>query len=338
MKTIQKIKAGLIFTLLLAVLCLDSCKKGGQDGASAPDQSGGNLQQSFFSGYIPTPKAILDKLPKLNGGSLVKTEAYFQAKFTLNTPPIGDQGNTGTCVAWAVSYATWSTEQYYRTASKTYDNNKNVFSPNYVYNQLSTDCNSGLYVTSALDLIKKQGSCTYTAFPFSTNCGSAVTQAQQDDAGTHKIANVEYYLLDKETRQNTTAIKMLLFQKHPIVFACDVDADNMNNQNVWNQFGKPRLSYDQKFLTQANVGREIPVGGHAMTIIGYDDDKKAFKVQNQWGTGWREQGFFWIDYDYFGSGTHPNYVLNYDAAKKQYNYTNGNENREVFNEAYVILN
>lgn len=256
----------------------------------------------------------------------------------MNTPPIGDQGNTGTCVAWATSYSTWSTEQYYRTASNTYDNSKNVFSPNYVYNQLSTDCNSGLYVTSALNLIKKQGSCTYTTLPFSDNCSSAVSQLQKDSAALHQIANVEYYLLDKDTRKNTTAIKMLLFQKHPIIFGCDVDGDNMNNQAIWNQFGKPRFSYDKNFIAPANVGHDIPVGGHAMAIVGYDDSKHAFKVQNQWGTGWREQGFFWIDYDFFGSGTHPNYVLNYDAAKNKYSYGTGTDTRDVFNEAYVFLN
>ncbi|QNK62225.1 C1 family peptidase [Pedobacter sp. PAMC26386] len=333
-----KIKTGCIFTLLIAVLLLDACKKN-RDGSSGPEQSGkdNGIQASFFSGYIPTPKAILDKVPKFNGESLTKTEAYFPTKFTLATPPIGDQGNTGTCVAWATSYAAWSAEQYYRTESKTFDRNKNIFSPNYVYNQLSTDCNSGLYVTDALDLLKNQGTCTYQTLPFSDNCSSAVSIAQKADAAKYKIANVEYYLLDKETRKNTTAIKLLLFQKHPIVFGCDVD-DNMNNQDIWNNFGAPRFSYDKNFIAQKNIGHEIPVGGHAMTIIGYDDAKKAFKVQNQWGNQWREQGFFWIDYDYFGSGTYTNYVLSYDANTKKYSAVHGNTVKDVFNEAYVFLN
>ncbi|KIO77153.1 hypothetical protein TH53_10970 [Pedobacter lusitanus] len=338
MKTNQKIKSGLGLMLLLTVLSFGSCKKNAQDETSSPDLSDSNLKQSFFSGYIPTPQAIMDKIPKLGVGQLPKTEAYFPTRFTMTTPPIGDQGNTGTCVAWATSYSTWSTEQYYRTASTSYANNKNVFSPNYVYNQLSTDCNSGLYITEALDLIKAQGSCTYTTLPFSDNCSSAVSQLQKDSAALHKIANAEYYLLDKDTRKNTTAIKMLLFQKHPVIFGFDVDGDNMNNQAVWNKFGTPRLSYDNSFLKQSNVGKSIPVGGHAVAIIGYDDDKHAFKVQNQWGNTWRDQGFFWVDYDFFGSGTHPNYVLKYDAAKKKYSYANGTQTEDVFTEAYVFLN
>ncbi|HUX59814.1 MAG TPA: C1 family peptidase, partial [Ignavibacteriaceae bacterium] len=40
-------------------------------------------------------------------------------------------------------------------------------------------------------------------------------------------------------------------------------------------------------------------GGHAMLIIGYDDNKKAFKVANSWGLSWGKKGYGWIGYDYF---------------------------------------
>jgi C1A family cysteine protease len=44
-------------------------------------------------------------------------------------------------------------------------------------------------------------------------------------------------------------------------------------------------------------------GGHAMTIVGYDDnrvsprgDKGAFKLLNSWGTGWGDRGYGWVSY------------------------------------------
>ncbi len=42
----------------------------------------------------------------------------------------------------------------------------------------------------------------------------------------------------------------------------------------------------------------IKDGGHAMVIIGYDNYKEggAFLVQNSWGTGWGDNGYFWIRY------------------------------------------
>lgn len=51
----------------------------------------------------------------------------------------------------------------------------------------------------------------------------------------------------------------------------------------------------------ANGGQSY--GGHAMTIVGYDDNKKsksgkkgAFKLQNSWGTNWGDKGYGWVSY------------------------------------------
>lgn len=51
-------------------------------------------------------------------------------------------------------------------------------------------------------------------------------------------------------------------------------------------------------------------GGHAVALVGYDDnlanprkptEKGAFLVRNSWGTGWGQQGYFWMAYDYVGN-------------------------------------
>ena len=42
-------------------------------------------------------------------------------------------------------------------------------------------------------------------------------------------------------------------------------------------------------------------GGHAMCVIGYDDDLQggAFQIMNSWGQEWGDRGFCWIRYDDF---------------------------------------
>ena len=40
------------------------------------------------------------------------------------------------------------------------------------------------------------------------------------------------------------------------------------------------------------------VGGHAMAIVGYNDDKRMFLVRNSWGKGWGMNGHHWMPYDY----------------------------------------
>jgi len=43
---------------------------------------------------------------------------------------------------------------------------------------------------------------------------------------------------------------------------------------------------------------ERSVGGHAFVVLGYDDEKKALKIANSWGTRWGDKGYGWISYDY----------------------------------------
>lgn len=51
-------------------------------------------------------------------------------------------------------------------------------------------------------------------------------------------------------------------------------------------------------------------GGHAVCLVGFDDNKVmpdgskgAFLVRNSWGTGWGLQGYFWMAYNYVGTTT-----------------------------------
>jgi len=44
-----------------------------------------------------------------------------------------------------------------------------------------------------------------------------------------------------------------------------------------------------EFSSQKNIN-------HAITIVGWDDDKEAFLIKNSWGEGWGEKGYMWIKY------------------------------------------
>ena len=43
-------------------------------------------------------------------------------------------------------------------------------------------------------------------------------------------------------------------------------------------------------------------GGHSVLIVGYDDEKEAFLIQNSWGESWGDKGFGWLPYQYFRAG------------------------------------
>ena len=39
-------------------------------------------------------------------------------------------------------------------------------------------------------------------------------------------------------------------------------------------------------------------GGHAVLLVGYDEQRKVYFVQNSWGTGWGDKGTFYMPYDF----------------------------------------
>lgn len=43
---------------------------------------------------------------------------------------------------------------------------------------------------------------------------------------------------------------------------------------------------------------EAAVGGHAVMMVGYDDEKSLWIVRNSWGEEWGDKGYFYMPYDY----------------------------------------
>jgi len=212
----------------------------------------------------------------------------------LTMPPVGNQGSEGSCVAFAIGYAARSAEQYYRSGASSYSNSTNVFSPEFLYNQIkfSSDCNSGTAMQTALDFIKLNGIPTYQTMPYSSSNGCSLlpNSTQITEALNYKIGTYsKLYCTDK------AAIKTMISQNHPVII--NVIADN--------SFISARTGFIWK--TYSGSG-SLP---HCIVICGYDDAKNAYLIMNSWGTAWGDAGYTWIDYDFFltRTGTYC-YVIN----------------------------
>ena len=213
---------------------------------------------------------------------------------SLVMPIPGQQGGEGSCVAWAVGYSARSAEQYYKTNASSYNNANNVFSPEFLYNQIkfSSDCGSGSSMQVALDFIAANGICSYQSMPYSgTNgCSLLPTTAQLTEALNYKIGTYS-----KIINTDKDAIKAMVSQNHPVIVAILAD----------NSFVNAKAGFIWKTFSGSG---NLP---HAITICGYDDSKNAYKIMNSWGTTWGDEGFSWIDYDFFPTkaGTYC-YVIN----------------------------
>jgi len=56
------------------------------------------------------------------------------------------------------------------------------------------------------------------------------------------------------------------------------------------------------------VASDTDGGGHAVMIVGWDDDKGAWRMKNSWGTDWGEGGFGWIAYGSNRIGRHTAWI------------------------------
>lgn len=201
--------------------------------------------------------------------------------FELTTPPIGNQGNEGTCVPFAIAYAARSIEYYYSTNASEYSVNLNIFSPEYAYDLTKFgDCGSGTSMTAVLDLLQQQGVCTWQMMPYSdvNGCSLVPDNSQTQNASGYKISS---YV--KIINSDKVAIKTMVASNHPVIATILAD----------NSFVNARTGFIWKTYSGSGM---LP---HTLIICGYDDARNAYKVMNSWGTSWGDAGYSWIDYDFF---------------------------------------
>jgi hypothetical protein len=267
------------------------------DGDGIPDALDGcPKQKETVNGYqdedgcpdtLPAPVPTPDPTPQPTDTTtvpppvIILPPSTIPTSFELTTPPVGNQGNEGICVPFAIAYAARSIEYYYSTNASGYSNSTDVFSPEYAYNLTKfSDCGSGTSMTAVLDLLQQQGVCTWQMMPYNdlNGCSLMPDNSQTQNAGNYKIASYA-----KITNSDKVAIKTMIASKHPVIATILAD----------NSFVNAKTGFLWKVYSGAGL---LP---HTLIICGYDDAKNAYKVMNSWGTTWGDAGYSWIDYDFF---------------------------------------
>ena len=224
-------------------------------------------------------------------------------------PPIGDQGQYGTCVSWAVGYnmktAIEGIEKGY--SSSQLSDPSIQLSPKDLFTAIpddkkGQDCN-GTNFAYAFDVVQQRGVATMQTVPYTNlgNCNaSSVQSTWTSNAAGHKIKSY------RKIEAKVDLIKEYLSKNIPVVFGAKL-ADNFMTWNSDNVLSS-NTTYDQTGIHAY----------HALIVAGYDNNKGpggAFKVINSWGSNWGSAGYIWIDYNFFisqfctdGSGEKPLFV------------------------------
>ncbi|PKD19228.1 hypothetical protein APR41_16700 [Salegentibacter salinarum] len=199
-----------------------------------------------------------------------------------NLPPVGDQGELGSCVSWATSYYLKSFQE--KIESGLQYSEANIFSPSYTYNQLTTDDCGGTSIPETLALIEEQGVAPLEFFPYTaTEC-----ESQPDEAVIAAAAEARISDFKGLSGENMLAeMKALIIHQQPIVIGAVLSPE----------FGKTDSFGLSAYRTHTVDYDDVTC--HAMLVVGFDDEVNAFKIVNSWGEGWGDDGFVWIDYQAF---------------------------------------
>lgn len=196
-------------------------------------------------------------------------------------PPVRHQGKDGTCTAWATAYYAMTTMYCIDHRISTSERNLEAyqFSPLYAFQATQDRPGSctGAGFEAVAQTLHLKGCASLQTVPFvQADCDGTPSAAADDEARTHRISSYRRVAFDEYS------IKRALASDHVVVFGASVD---------------------DSFVSYSGgvVSEQMGAGtfGHSMTLVGYDDARNAFKLVNSWGTEWGENGYGWVDYDFF---------------------------------------
>ncbi len=268
---------------------------GGQEMLSDGGSGGGEFtlgaslsQERYDKAEVFEPLAYgsFNQLP-----SRVSLEQY--------APTRRHQGQQGSCVGWASAYAARTILQAKATGQNP---NSVAFSPAYLYNQIALDDCQGAYMIEAMKTMQEGGVLPFSQFSYDDrSCSKAPDMNQRRSAQQYKIKGFNRLSEGGNAYgPDIQGIRQNLAQGAPVVIGMMVGGTFMSRmvgQKIW----RP---------TQSDYAMR-GFSGHAMCVIGYDDNLEggALQLMNSWGEDWGDRGMAWIRYRDFERFTKEAYGL-----------------------------
>jgi PKD repeat protein len=216
-------------------------------------------------------------------------------------PQVGNQGRQGSCAAWAMTYYAFG----YREAIKNNWNEAHngnpaqLLSPAWTYNKACGGVDeTGSSTYSNAKILQSWGATTLDKMPY--NGGNPInpldhgdytswgSQLAWEEAPLHRAVCNEDVDFIHYNSGSVDVVKDLVSTNYPVTFSID-------SNEIWG---------DLNHIISANEYSST-ITNHAQTIVGFNDaitedgETGAFRVVNSWGTGWGDNGFYWLTYDAF---------------------------------------
>lgn len=191
-----------------------------------------------------------------------------------------NQGTLGSCTAHAVGAACLYLDIY--------DNDMRIVSPSRLflyYNarliEGTTASDEGAEIRNAIKSASKFGYIDEASWPYRLR-----SFTKKPPQSLYTAATKERVRKYERVAREISDFKAALTASLPVVVGISV--------------------YDSMSAAKVTKTGQIPLprkkdkleGGHAVLLVGYDDEKRHFIVRNSWGTGWGDKGHGYLPYEY----------------------------------------
>jgi hypothetical protein len=212
-----------------------------------------------------------------------------------------DQGNVESCVSWAMCYYAYTIQRARLDGITDSEKMEEIaLSAMFPYTRIrGNECERGLAITKTAEFLLNNGNVTYKNY--STNqCNIPISSALINEAKRKKLIVSYDEVFRNESDPMTRSRKVLqeiAVSKRPVVVGMRIWADVLKAVN----------KNDNYYYRPNKQGRKPEP--HAVTVVGFDQNKNAFKILNSWGPKFGDNGIFWMKKEDFGNEAIMGYSL-----------------------------
>ncbi len=248
-------------------------------------------------GYIPPPMDLshLDDIPVERLQAPGDLPGSFDWRDSGNVTPIKDQSSCGTCWTFGTTSVLESAVLINEGAEYNFAERSVALcvdrSWTYMYDDADDPCNAGGWGGLAAEVFIRKGSVPESCNPYNTldlNCGGSCLC---DDCTP--VKRVDGYRLVTNNGSEIDVVKSAVYEHGPVTMSFYWHSSGNYTTATWGTI------YDYYPSSES--------ANHLVSIIGWNDSVPhpdpdhdgtgAWIVKNSWGTGWGNDGFFYLTYN-----------------------------------------
>jgi C1A family cysteine protease len=197
-----------------------------------------------------------------------------QVDLRAGMPPVYDQGELGSCTGNALAAAVQHADPERGQPSRLFI----YYAERVIEHTVAHD--AGACIRDGIKALASVGVCAEAEWPYDVAKFKTKPAAKcYEDAQAGKIA--AYHRIT-----SLSTLKASLAAGHPVVIGFTA-YESFESEEVANTG-----------VLELPAEGESVLGGHAVLVVGYDDDAERVIVRNSWGAEWGQAGYFTMPYAY----------------------------------------